>query len=80
MSNKIIIQVEKGLVSSVVTENKDTEVLIVDLDSEGANNDELLKDEEIKEFVKDIKFVSPKKEVSGIRDGNINEFIEYQNN
>jgi len=53
---KIIIEVEQGMIQKIFTTDKDTEVLVVDRDFEGADNDELISDKEIKKFCGKNKF------------------------
>lgn len=65
--NKILITVEGGIVQQIFSTNENTEVLLVDFDSEGADSDEFLTEEEIKTFTKNENFKEPKL-ISGIYD------------
>jgi hypothetical protein len=49
--NKVVVTLEGGLVTSVISSDMDTEVLVVDYDSEGADKDEIISQEEVDTFI-----------------------------
>lgn len=64
---KIVITTEGGLVTSISSTLKDTEVMVVDFDKELAcDPDEVISSEEIKEFVSDDDFYDAPIVKSGI--------------
>lgn len=48
---KVVITLEGGLVTSVLSDNIDLDVMVVDYDSEGADADEIISQEEVDNFV-----------------------------
>lgn len=68
---KIIVTVEGGLVTDILSNtNEEIEVLVVDYDSEGADQDEILKKEEINDFKKNNNF-KPISYKSGVAEDSI---------
>lgn len=49
--SKIVVTLEGGLVTGILSSDMDVEVLVVDYDSEGADADEILSQEEVDNFV-----------------------------
>lgn len=54
-----------GLIQQIFSTSNKTEVLVVDMDDEGADPDEFLTKEEIKNFIKNENFKEPKL-ISGV--------------
>lgn len=69
--NKVLIIMEGGIVQHILSSSEDTEVLLIDRDTEGADPDEFLKSKEIENFIKGIEFKEPKL-MSGVSDDTIN--------
>ena len=49
--SKIVITCEGGLVTNILSNNKEDEILVIDYDSEGADQDEIISQEEVDEFL-----------------------------
>ena len=49
--SKVIVTMQGGLITSVLSNDMNIEVLVVDYDSEGADEDEMITQEEVDVFV-----------------------------
>lgn len=72
---KVIIELEGGLVQSVLSTDKNTEVLVVDRDLEGVDEEEIMTKNDIKKFIGKNKFFPVKRYISGVSDEDLTEIL-----
>jgi|BioPla2DNA2_1021312.scaffolds.fasta_scaffold99555_2 hypothetical protein len=77
---KIVVKVENGLVQDVYSNSENVEVLVLDKDNNGADEDEVITDEEIFSFCKNEN-LKPISYASGIIDEREegNPVLDYYN-
>ena len=77
--DKIIITLEGGIVQSVLSSDKNVDVIVIDRDSDGADEEEYYSEDEVKDFIDD-KVLNDIGFVAGVYEDDFNDIATIKSN